>query len=517
MRIAFKHIALVSLLVLALAAQLTNAKQPSQFADEEFSEFDDDSAEVDTKGTPKEAEKVSIVKDEESSIEIEDEYEATPEPAAPKKSESKAPKVKQNSFTSEESLDNEEFENFVDEEEFESYEASQKTTEKTTTSKPPDLKIAEVPKHLIHQGGWQNFHWEMVMLAIILIYTVNMLIGKSKNSGLANAWLKAHSEFLQKNFLLVGDDGSTTELPEEIKMNKECDHIYSLWCTGRYSCRNMYIQMKFQKRQDLVSTVMGLMRPPQSDQIIISVEYDKDDLDNFVFCLANKKISQNLVKDCQDLGKYCVEKKSAGDRFDIPAKYVMINEFAEVVPSILDGAVCSFLSKFPNMVEYLIVSDQCVGFKTLRQDAEQSAQAQNEIAEGANGLGLAGSRSVMVLCLNIGEKAGKVTEQDMENMHLVMQMALHLTDRLPRIKLSKEAKSKALKKRKEVSDEYLKIANKQRQEVAQQKKEEKLRAMKEKIMNENDPEKQKKLEEKVLKEEKKRSMAKMKQIKVKSM
>jgi len=522
MRIAFKHLILVSLLVVSLAAQLSHAKKPSEeYGDDEFTQFDDDSTEELEK--PKSASKAQI-KDEEFSIEIETEDEddapasAPPQPPA-QKSEAKTAKVRQTGFTSEESLDNEEFENFVDEEEFENYESqtAKSGAEKTTTAKPTDLKFAVVPQHLIRQGDWKNFHWEMLMLALILTYTGTMLVGKSKNSALANAWLKAHADFLQKNFAVVGDDGSTTELPVEIKMIKECDHAYSVWCTGRFSCNNMHIQMKFQKRQDLVSIVMGLMRPPQSDQLIISVEYDRDELDNFVFCLANKKVSQSLVKDCQDLGKYCAEKKSAADRFDIPAKYVLINEFGEVVPAILDNGVCNFLNKFPNMVEYLMVSDQCVGFKTLRQDAEQNAQTQSEIAEGVSGIGLAGSRSVMVLCLNIGEKAGRVSEKDMENLQVVMQLALHLTDKLPRIKLSKEAKAKAVKRRREVSDEYLKIANKQRQEVAQQKKEEKLRAMKDKVMNENDPEKQKRLEEKVIKEEKKRSNAKMKQIKVKSM
>jgi hypothetical protein len=107
--------------------------------------------------------------------------------------------------------------------------------------------------------------------------------------------------------------------------------------------------------------------------------------------------------------------------------------------------------------------------------------------------------------------------EDMEQMQPALQLALYLIDKVPRIRLSKEAKGKALKKRKAVAEQFMKLSHKQRQEAAMLRKEEKIRAAKEKIMNEEDPEKQKRLEEKEIKREKKNRLSKMKQVKIKSM
>ena len=75
----------------------------------------------------------------------------------------------------------------------------------------PSLKIADVPRHLMTNGHWQQYVWELVMLALILVYFVNFLVGKSKNLRLATAWYQAHRELLERNFSLVGDDGTTID------------------------------------------------------------------------------------------------------------------------------------------------------------------------------------------------------------------------------------------------------------------------------------------------------------------
>ncbi len=102
-------------------------------------------------------------------------------------------------------------------------------------------------------------------------------------------------------------------------------------------------------------------------------------------------------------------------------------------------------------------------------------------------------------------------------MQPALQLALYLMDKVPRIRLSRDAKVKALKRRKEISEQFMKMTHKQRQEAAMLRKEEKRRAEKERIMNESDPEKQKRLEEKQTKIDKRKSLSKMKQVKIKSM
>ena len=60
--------------------------------------------------------------------------------------------------------------------------------------------------------------------------------------------------------------------------------------------------------------------------------------------------------------------------------------------------------------------------------------------------------------------------------------------------LCEKGKQKADKNRARVEENFLKLTHVQRQEAAQSRREEKKRAEKERIMNEEDPEKQRRLE-----------------------
>ena len=428
----------------------------------------------------------------------------------------------------------------------------------------PNLKIADVPKHLMSNGNWQNYVWEICMIGVICIYFANFIYGKSKNYSLASAWFQANRDLLERNFCVVGDDGSTPDLPssepqkelsEEEQQEptgpskvgtliKDSENSYGLWCSGRQSCDGMLVQLKLIKRQDLINGLLMQLIKPQSDQIIISVEYpSKDSLDNFVFCLTNKKISQRLFNDYQDLATYCSEKKTmpsqngsnqfSGDykyadllKPAVASKYVLLNECGEVPNFILDMKVCAFLNKYPDMVEYLLVSDQFVGYKVQVNDEQSSSTTPTDSSSpttaaapigDASAIGLPKSRPILVLCLNIPGKGLSTSNEDMEHMSEALQLGLYLLDKTPRIRLSKEAKAKTMKKRKFVSEQFMKLGHKQRQEAAMLRKEEKRRENKEKIMNESDPEKQKRLEEKELKKEKRKNLSKMKQVKIKSM
>ncbi len=279
---------------------------------------------------------------------------------------------------------------------------------------------------------------------------------------------------------------------------------------------------------------------PQSDQIVISVEYpDQDSIDSFVFCLANKKITQQLFADYQDLATFCTERKtlpsgnSAGMSIDykyadylsqaVGNKYMLLNEVGEVPNIILDSNVCKFLTKYPDMIEYLMISDQYVGYKVQSGDESQQASTPttsataNATDASNDSIGIPKSRAILILCLNVPGRGMNTTPEDMESMQPALQLAMYLIDKVNRVRLSREAKVKVLKKRKDVAEQFLKLTNKQRQEAIQLKKEEKRRAEKDRIMNEEDPEKQRRLEEKDQKKEKKKRLSGFKQVKIKSM
>ncbi len=291
---------------------------------------------------------------------------------------------------------------YSDDEEFEGIQSTTKSSETNDKKnlKPrkadkaeqpmPSLKIADVPMHLMQNGNWTNYIWEIVLIVFILIYLINFLYGKSKNYRFVQTWFNAHRELLERNFCVVGDDGNSVQLPGQINSEtsvaeigsliKDSENNYGLWCTGRQLCDGMLVQLKLIKRQDFINGVVMQFIKPQSDQIIISVEYpNPDDIDNFVFCLTNKKISQQMFNDYQDISSYCLEKKClpnlSGSSFSgdykyadllnsqVASRYTMLNESMEIPNAILDMRVCAFLNKYPEMVEFILISDQYVGFK----------------------------------------------------------------------------------------------------------------------------------------------------------
>ncbi len=53
---------------------------------------------------------------------------------------------------------------------------------------------------------------EILMVTGLLAYIMSYLIGKNKNSRLAQAWFNSHRELLESNFALVGKCASLSSL-----------------------------------------------------------------------------------------------------------------------------------------------------------------------------------------------------------------------------------------------------------------------------------------------------------------
>ena len=78
---------------------------------------------------------------------------------------------------------------------------------------------------------------------------------------------------LESNFALVGDDGSKNVDEIETQLQKESEHMFTLWCSGRTCCEGMLVELKFIKRQDLVSVISNMIKPA-CDQVRIHRLYD---------------------------------------------------------------------------------------------------------------------------------------------------------------------------------------------------------------------------------------------------
>ncbi|XP_072383608.1 PAT complex subunit CCDC47 [Diabrotica undecimpunctata] len=387
--------------------------------------------------------------------------------------------------------DDSEFEHFQDGEEFEGYELKEENVESE-----PKITIAKVP--LNFRQNWDSYYLEILMMAGLVVYFINFATGKSKNSKIANTWFNTHRQLFEDNFSLVGDDG-TLDRNENTSLTKESENIFTLWCSGRTCCEGMLVELKLIKRQDLLATLSGMMRPTM-DQIHFTIRMNKEDMDSFVFCLATKKTATSLVKDMADLSVYCPERKS-GDKFNLPSSFNVMSEIGEAASAILDHKVSTVINKYPEYIDYIHISDQYSG---LKQTEETGL------------LKLPDTEKAIMFGFNIPVK-GMPLEEACAKLTPLMNMVFYTIDKVKRIRLSKEAKSKADKNRQKVEEAFLKSTHQARAEAAAARKEEKRRLEKEKIMAEEDPERQRRWELKEEKRQAKKRGPKMKQLKVKAL
>jgi len=376
----------------------------------------------------------------------------------------------------------------------------------TQSTQPPKLNIAKIPAHL--RNNWENYYLEILMTVGLVIYFLNFFTGKAKNQKMANAWFSSNRALLESNFSLIGDDGSKNIDDIETQMQKESENMFTLWCSGRTCCEGMLVEIKLLKRQDIVSLIANAMKPGQNkDQVKVKVHMNPEDMDNYVFCLAQKKAAAKMAKELNDVMTYCPERKTTVlDKFGLSAavssNFCVMSEIAEVTSAMLDSKMVAVLSKFPEALESIHFSDQYTGVKPPEDQAPEEWPV---------------PKKVLIFTFNLSERKDMTTDEAMEAMKPLMMLVFYFMDKVKRFRLSREAKNKADKKRSKVSERFWKSIHESRAVKAQEEREKKRRDKKERIKEIEDPDKQRKMEEKEAKRDRKKAAPKMKQLKVKAM
>lgn len=343
------------------------------------------------------------------------------------------------------------------------------------------------------------------MVVGVLVYVINFFNGKAKNQKIANAWFNSHKSMLENNFALVGDDGSKNVDDIETQVQKEAEHIFMLWCSGRVCCEGMLVELKLLKRQDLVSVISHMIKPAM-DQVQVTVNMNPEDMDSFVFALALRKTAVKMSKELTDINTYCHERRSA-EKHGVPVNYLVMSEIAEVTAAMLDPKMIAVLNKYENVVDSVHFSDQYTGPKPTDADAAQQTSRPD-------------SKKVLIFNFNVVLKKNNRTaslEETMENLKPMMMLVFYFMDKIKRFRLTREGKNKADKNRSKVSEAYWKSIHAAKAEKAQEERERKRREIKERILEIEDPTKQRKLEDRENRRERKKAAPKMKQLKVKAM
>ncbi|KAL7052194.1 hypothetical protein ACKWTF_004813 [Chironomus riparius] len=458
----FSSILCATLLISCIASVSYCFEEDNEFADFEFEEDQLEIKVEQRQNEPQKVEKVVVDENTESFNDIDD-------------------------GIVEDEFDQDEFEGFggdVDMEENKNF----------NSKKQVEPKLNIVNKIPYNRVLWHNYWIELLFICGLVVYFINYTMGKNKNIKIANAWLLSHRSFLEDNFALVGDDTKKDEsTPGFIK---ESDSIYSLWCSGRTLVEGMLVELKLIKRQDLLSITMGhlLFGKKNADQVQIKVELSKDSMDTFVMAICSKKSASRLFKELTDLKQFCVSVAKSEDKYNLPNGFSVLSEIAEATSAVIDSRLLAILSKYSNSIESIHISDQYSGLAIQDQDTQQAVKPE--------------MKKMLIITYTFTDKT------DMEELKPIMQLVIYLIEKLKRYKLSREGKLKADKNRQRVEEEFLKNTHQTRMEAAALKKEERRKADKEKLMNEDNVEKQLRMEKKMKRKDAKKSMPKMKSMNI---
>uniref|UniRef100_A0A2K6ANW6 PAT complex subunit CCDC47 n=1 Tax=Macaca nemestrina TaxID=9545 RepID=A0A2K6ANW6_MACNE len=188
-----------------------------------------------------------------------------------------------------------------DDEEFEGYEDKPDTS--SSKNKDP-ITIVDVPAHL--QNSWESYYLEILMVTGLLAYIMNYIIGKNKNSRLAQAWFNTHRELLESNFTLVQ----------------------------------------------------------------IKVTMNDEDMDTYVFAVGTRKALVRLQKEMQDLSEFCSDKPKSGAKYGLPDSLAILSEMGEVTDGMMDTKMVHFLTHYADKIESVHFSDQFSGPKIMQEEGQ---------------------------------------------------------------------------------------------------------------------------------------------------
>ena len=337
---------------------------------------------------------------------------------------------------------------------------------------------------------------EMFMVVGICVYLICFLIGRARGEKMVTAWFESNADLLYDNFSLVGIKDT------EHKFLKEREDVFRLWCSGRVGCDGMMVEITLDKRHDLISRLVTIIKSVP-DRITITAMLPIEETEHVVCALASKKQLSRMLKDYEDLIFFAGTKVPC-DKFGFSqGLLVTACESQEAITSIISTQIAKIIETNFECFESLHISDQYIGTKA-DNDPDVVTEPQKPTA-----------RIILKLIVPTKRKTLGANSNDMARMLPMTQLAMMLIDRIRKLKLSRETHQKTQKNRAKFQEGMDKKKNTQRMEAAQKKKVEKAKAAHDLLMQETDPNKAKKMEEKDRKKQMKKSGVQAKIVKVK--
>ncbi|GMH43269.1 hypothetical protein BSKO_11191 [Bryopsis sp. KO-2023] len=195
------------------------------------------------------------------------------------------------SISSESDWDEDEFEGFTEEK-----LGGDDLLKEATPQRPKQIKRSVFKRQ-------EHYHYEMLAGVVLVLYGINVFIGRQKNEALALAWARAfvsEGGVLERNFSLLGaGDGDEGEV-----LMKESQSVFKFYASGRRFCQGLMATLDLRARQDLLS-MLTYMVLPREDTLEVEVYMNPTSMPAMVLACATHKLGRSLLKDNEDLKTFC--------------------------------------------------------------------------------------------------------------------------------------------------------------------------------------------------------------------
>ena len=147
------------------------------------------------------------------------------------------------------------------------------------------------------------YYAEFGMLALLFVYGLNFLRGRSANMARAEAWSEITLPLLEKEFALVGMK------PGMRTLTKTSHSEFKCYASGRRYCLSALFTMQLCKRQDLLHLIYGLFYKSTD---LLTIDIEMENLPPYVFAVCRRNQHNALKRDHADLRHYTSRVRDPG-------------------------------------------------------------------------------------------------------------------------------------------------------------------------------------------------------------
>ena len=150
-----------------------------------------------------------------------------------------------------------------------------------------------------------KYFYEIIMFAFIILFIINVFIGKRKNYNISKLWLNSNLDFFTNNYAHIGADREfNTKISEPLIYDSY--NNYKFFASGRVYINWMLVDINLKKRQDLVTILSNIFIFSEKDKITYEATISPSNELPCIFCICKKKEAKNLKKSFKEIDSFTI-------------------------------------------------------------------------------------------------------------------------------------------------------------------------------------------------------------------